>query len=176
MFKLEEMPVEVLEEVFNKWNDTKTPKDIYWNTCAICHYIEDQIGVHPVGTPQCEERCPLYETGDCRNRLILSKLHIRYWNQRHLADGENTFMSWYNHRLDFLNRLLKVINNLKNKEVLTPYDKGVIYVKCSKCGSKFNEECLGHLTIKVDDKDRDVLTFWCSNCNNYAESFRYSLE
>jgi len=172
---LEDIPVEVLKSVYEKWDRTETPEDIDWNTCTMCTYIKREYNLDIIRDSECEKFCPLYyPTGYCRSRPYKSILHIEYWKEQDPeASKEELQNLWIAHKFEFLEMLRELI---QIKEKIKPYDKGIIYVKCPKCGSTFNEEALGHLTIKVDKKDRDILTFYCSNCNNYVESFRYSKE
>ena len=48
-----------------------------------------------------------------------------------------------------------------------------IYVECSNCGSKFDEDEVEVTNCESDSFERDTVTFECPRCGTVVKSLRY---
>lgn len=77
--KMEEVPHEVWDEVYEKWERMLATgwNDGCWTGCRLCTWLSSLIG-ETMSKSSCMDYCPLYEGEWCRLYPTVSRLHWGY--------------------------------------------------------------------------------------------------
>jgi len=91
--RIEDVPIEVLQEVKQKWVTAMQDwNDELWTRCSMCNYVESRCDDD---SDKCEI-CPLYYHNWCNNRAYGSRIHPAYHskNMERWRQAVQEFVNW----------------------------------------------------------------------------------
>jgi len=104
--KIEDVPVEILQEVKQKWSNAMQHwSNNIWTECSMCKYVESKCDDD---SNKCEI-CPLYHHDWCKSSSWSSRIHPAYYNEN--------MVSWRQEVQEFVNWIDQVIQKKTGDEM-----------------------------------------------------------